>query len=108
MLIFLRSAGTEEQIKNPSSRGLIKVAGIIFKLKFRRNWWDSYSIIAHSNFSNLSNCNFYHFMTLHDNEAPGIHHHQSWNSSSPIIMPKLQSRNCQTPSQTKFRDCEND
>ena len=35
----------------------------------KRNWWDCYSIVAHSNFSNLSNFNFYHFMTLHDNKA---------------------------------------
>ena len=36
-----------------------------------RNWWDSYSMVAHRNFSNLSNFNFYHFMALHDNKAPG-------------------------------------
>ena len=30
-----------------------------------RNWWDSYSIVAHRN---LSNFNFYHFMTLHDDK----------------------------------------
>ena len=36
-----------------------------------RNWWDSYSIVARTIFSDLSNFNFYHFITLHDNKAPG-------------------------------------